>query len=137
METKIDAYVGFNGKCREAMEFYKQCIGGELSMQTVEGSPIESKCPSAMKHLILHASLVKGGLVLMATDMVHKQHVHGNNMSLSVNCSSEKEIKTFFTNLSVGGEILDPLQEQFWGATFGALTDKYGIRWMFNFEKAA
>lgn len=134
MKTTINAYVSFNGKCSEAMNFYKECIGGNLMLQTVEGSPMEAQCPSSMKGLILHSSLVKDDLVLMATDMVHEQHIQGNNISLSVNCSSEEEINSLFLKLGEGGRIIDPLKNQFWGAIFGALIDKYGIRWMFNFQ---
>ena len=135
MTTTINAYVGFNGKCREAMTFYKECLGGELTLQTVEGTPMEAQCPASMKHHILHAALTKGSLVLMGTDMVHKEHVHGNNVSLSVNCSSRAEIESFFRALQAGGEVLDPLADRFWGAIFGTVVDKYGIRWMFNFDK--
>lgn len=134
--TQINAYLNFNGNCREAMTFYKTCLGGELTVQTIEGSPIEAQCPSAMKHHVLHASLLNDNLVLMASDMTGPDgFIKGNTISLSLNCSSENEIKTFFTKLSSGGQITHPLEEQFWGATFGVLTDKYGIRWMLNYDK--
>ena len=133
--TQINAYIGFNGKCREAMTFYKECLGGELTLQTVEGSPIEAQCPAAMKGQILHSSLIKNGLLLMGTDMVGPDgYTKGNNIALSVNCSSEEEINEFFSRLSAGGKIIDPLKVQFWGALFGVLTDKFGINWMFNSE---
>ena len=134
MTTTVNAYLGFNGKCREAMNFYQQCLGGELALQPVEGTPMEAQCPSSMKHQILHSSLTKGTLVILATDMVHEEHVHGNNVSLCVNCSSEVEIRAYFSAVQVGGRVIDPLGERFWGATFGALIDKYGVRWMFNFD---
>ena len=134
--SQINAYLNFNGNCREAMVFYQECLGGELTVQTIEGSPVEAQCPAAMKHHILHASLLKNGLVLMASDMTGPDgFIKGNTISLSLNCSSEREIKTFFSNLSSGGQITHPLEEQFWGATFGVLTDKYGIRWMLNYDK--
>ena len=134
--TQINAYLNFNGNCREAMVFYQQCLGGELSLQTIEGSPVETQCPAAIQHHILHASLLKESLVLMASDMTGPDgFIKGNTVALSLNCSSEKEIKTFFSNLSTEGHISHPLDEQFWGATFGVLTDKYGIRWMLNYDK--
>ncbi len=134
--TQINAYLGFNGDCREAMNFYKECLGGELTLQTVEGSPAEAQCPAAMKHQILHASLVKNGLILMGSDMVGPEGIiKGNTIALSLNCSSEEEINTFFSKLSSGGQIIDPLKMQFWGALFGVFTDKYGIRWMLNYDK--
>jgi PhnB protein len=134
--TQINAYLNFNGNCREAMSFYQECLGGELSLQPVEGTPMESQCPAAMKHHILHSSLAKNGLLLMGSDMTGPEgYVKGNTMSLSLSCSSEDEINTFFTNLSEGGQVIHPLVEQFWGAIFGVLTDKYGVRWMFNYDK--
>ena len=68
--TQIYAYLNFNGNCREAMTFYKECLRGELTLQTVEGSPIEAQCPTAMKHQVLHASLMKNGLLLMGSHMI-------------------------------------------------------------------
>lgn len=134
--TNINAYVGFNGECRKAMEFYKECLGGELFFQTVGSSPMAAQCSPEEKDSILHSSLTKGDLLLMATDMVGPQgYVKGTNVSLSLNCSNEEEINTFFTKLSAGGKVLDPLKEQFWGAIFGALTDQFGINWMLNYQK--
>ncbi|MDP9230730.1 MAG: VOC family protein [Bacteroidota bacterium] len=134
--TQINAYLNFNGNCREAMNFYKECLGGELALQTVEGSPIEAQCPAAMKHQILHASLMNDGLILMGSDMQGPEgFIKGNTIALSLNCSSEEEINTFFSKLSQDGKITHALTEQFWGATFGVLTDKFGIRWMLNYDK--
>ena len=134
--TQINAYINFDGNCREAMTFYKECLGGELNMQTVEGSPIEAQCPAEIKHQILHASLLKDELVIMGSDMQEPGgFTKGNNIALSLSCSSDEEIKTFFSKLSEGGKISHNLMQSFWGATFGVLTDKYGIRWMLNYDK--
>jgi len=134
--TQINAYLNFNGNCREAMNFYKDCLGGNLTLQTVEGSPIEAQCPTGMKHHILHASLTKDALLLMGSDMVGPDgYVKGNTIALSLNCSSEDEINNFYTNLSEGGKIIDPLKVQFWGAMFGVFNDRYGIRWMLMYDK--
>jgi PhnB protein len=137
MTTQINAYVGFNGKCREAMTFYKECLGGELTLTTVAESTIAAQCPAAMQDNILHSSLTKNGtLLLMASDMTDHDGFHlGNNISLSLNCSSEEEINTFFSRLSEGGKIIDPLKVQFWGALFGVFKDRFGIRWMLNYDK--
>ena len=134
--SQINPYLSFNGKCREAMTFYQQCLGGELTLQTVRDTPFQGQCADAMKDQIMHSTLVKGDLLLMGSDMVGPEgFVKGNDIALSVNCNSEDEIKTYFDKLSQNGKIIDPLKEQFWGATFGLLTDKYGVRWMFNFDK--
>jgi len=135
--TQINAYLNFNGNCREAMTFYKDCLGGELTIQTVEGTPMETHCPTAMLQQIMHSSLVKDGILLMASDMraPGTEFIQGNNMSLSLNCSSEEEINDFYSRLSSGGKIFDSLKPQFWGDIAGFFTDKFGTRWMLNYHK--
>ena len=134
--TKINAYISFGGNCREAMSFYQECLGGELTLQPIAGSPIEAQCPTSMKGYILHSTLTRNGFVLMASDMTDPEgYQKGNNIALSVDCSSEEEINLFFNSLSAGGKIIDPLQKQFWGALFGAIRDRYGIRWIFNYQQ--
>ncbi len=134
--SQINPYLNFQGNCREVMTFYKECLGGELAMQTVEGSPIELECPSSMKDQILHASLMNDSIMIMGSDMIGPDgYIFGNNMALSLSCCTEEEINTFFAKLSVGGKIIHPLRVEFWGAVFGVFTDKFGIRWMLNYDK--
>jgi PhnB protein len=137
MMTTINPYVGFNGKCREALTFYQHCLGGgELNFMTFEDTPMSAQCAPEMKHHIVHSSLMKGPLVLMGTDMTAPGgFTHGNSMAVSVNCSSEEEINSFFDKFSQGGKIIDPLGVKFWGGIFGVIDDQYGVRWMFNFNK--
>ena len=72
----------------------------------------------------------------MGSDMVGPDgFTQGTNIALSLNCSSEEEINTFFSKLSEGGKVIDPLKLQFWGALFGVFNDKFGIRWMLNYDK--
>jgi PhnB protein len=133
--TQINAYLTFNGNCREAMTFYKDCLGGELTLQAVAGSPMENEMPMESKHKILHASLKNNTLVLLASDMVGREGlVKGNTISLSLHCSSEKEIKTFFTKLANGGQVVHPLHN-FFAGTMGTLTDKYQKDWLLYYEK--
>ena len=133
--THINAYLNFNGKTREAMTFYQKCLGGELVMQKISESPMAGRMPSEMGAKILHSSLTKDQLVLMASDMMGNNIVSGNSISLCVNCSSDEEINSFFDNLAKGGKIVEPLHQSFWGATFGSLTDRFGITWIFNYSK--
>jgi PhnB protein len=136
--TQINGYISFNGNCREAMTFYKDCLGGELTLQAIGESPIAGQCPSAMQNQILHSMLIHNGIRIMGSDMEGAGGVQqGNNISLMINCSSEEEINRFFSSLSEGGKVLDPLKVQFWGGTFGVINDKFGIRWMFNYDKNA
>jgi len=134
--TQINAYLNFDGNCREAMNFYKDSFGGELEIQAIEGSPLEYECPAAMRNQVLHASLVKEGILLMGSDMKGPEgFIKGNTIALSLQCSSEKEILEFFANLSKEGKIMHGLTETSWGATFGILVDKFGIRWMLNYDR--
>lgn len=132
---KISAYLTFNGNCSEAMQFYKECIGGELNLQRIGDSPLSVKMPRAMKELILHAILRKDNLVLMGSDMVgDKGLTRGNNVSMVLDCDSEADIRTCYEKLSAGGEATHPLEVSFWGALFGDLVDKYGNHWLLNYE---
>lgn len=134
--TQINGYLHFNGNCRQAMTFYRDCLGGELSLQTIAESPLANQMPAGMQQQILHATLTKSGSVLlMASDMAGAGRVAGNAVSLIINCSSETEINAFFAGLAAGGTVTDPLSEKFWGDTFGALTDKFGINWLLNYGK--
>ncbi len=134
--TQINSYLTFSGNCREAMTFYKECLGGKLSLQTIGESPLAEKMPVKMKEFILHSTLTKGALVLMSTDMVGENGLHrGNSVSLMLNCSSEGEIKSCFEKLSSGGKKDHPLEDSFWGALFGDLTDKFGNHWLLHFDK--
>jgi len=134
--TQINSYLSFNGNCREAMNFYKECLGGELVLQTIGESPLSDKMPPQMKENILHSTLTMNALVLMGTDMLgEKGLVKGTAVSLMLNCSSEEEIKKYYANLSKDGQATHPLEISFWGALFGDLTDKYGNHWLLHFDK--
>ena len=132
--TQINAYLSFGGNCREAMTFYQNCFGGELDLKTFEEAPGDMM-QGASKDQIMHARLSNGGLLLMASDGLQEIPVKGNVINLNINCSSEKEINGFFEKLSEGGNVTMPLADQFWGARFGMLIDKFGIAWMLNWEK--
>ena len=113
--TQINAYLTFSGNCNEAMNFYKESLGGELIMQTIGDSPLADKMPPQMKDCILHATLTKGDLVLMASDMVsEKGLIKGNSVSMAINCSSDEEIRTVYEKLSAGGNKDHALEETFW-----------------------
>ena len=134
--TQINSYLTFSGNCREAMKFYKECVGGELTFQTVGQSPLSGKMPPQMQDCILHATLTTDGFVIMGSDMVPETGlVKGNAVSLLMNCSSEEEIKNTFRKLSTGGIVKHLIEISFWGALFGDLTDKFGNNWILNFDK--
>ena len=134
--SSINSYLTFSGNCREAMTFYQQCLGGELVFQTIGESPLSEKMPKKMKDFILQATLTKGSLLLVGSDMVPETGlIRGNAVSLMLNSGNEKELKSSFKKLSAGGQVTHPLQKNFWGAVFGGLTDKFGNNWLLNYNK--
>lgn len=133
--TQINSYLTFSGNCREAMTFYKECLGGELIFQKIGESPLAGKMPEQMKESILHSTLINGSVTIMGSDMVGEQGlIKGNSVSLMLNCSSEEEIKNYYAKLSEGGKATHPLENTFWGALFGDLTDKFGNQWLLHFD---
>jgi PhnB protein len=134
--TQVNAYLNFNGQCREALSFYKECLGGDLYLQKISESPMAAQLPSEAGPHILHGYLTRNGIVmLMGSDMMGNSLHPGNRVGLCLNCSSDEEINDFFTRLSAGGQVKTPLHQSFWGATYGELTDKFGLLWMFNYTK--
>lgn len=135
MKTHINPYLNFNGQCREVLMFYNHCLGGELSLQQISESPMAAQMPSEAGAQILHGQLTKNDLVIMGSDMAGSAVVRGSAIALCLNCSSDEEINHYFETLSQGGIVKMPLHQTFWGATYGEITDRYGIQWMFNFSK--
>jgi PhnB protein len=137
--AKNNPYIGFNGKCKDAMTFYQDCFGGELILQTFGESPIASQAPEIMKNKILHSMLSNGDFVLMGTDMTRpgENFSVGSDIAISVNFDKEEEINEVFKKLSKDGEILEELNDSFWGSLFGVVRDKYDKEWMLNYAKEA
>lgn len=134
--AQLNPYLSFENNCREAMNFYKDCLGGELSMQTVSESPVmAAQMPATMKNSILHASLTSGHITLMASDLNREKPLEGNTIHLCINCESEAELNSFFSKLSFEGKVTEPVADMPWGGKYGSLIDRYGKHWAFNFQK--
>ncbi|NJK43993.1 MAG: VOC family protein [Pleurocapsa sp. SU_196_0] len=133
--SKLRPYLGFDGQCQEAMTFYHGILGGNLEVQLVKDSPTAAHMPPEMQDKVIHAALTAPDFILLASDMSGARD-SSERVSLMVECSSDEEIKRFFQGLSDGANVTQPLMESFWGSTFGHLTDKYGIYWMFNHTTA-
>ena len=140
-------YLNFPGNTREAMTFYQKCTEGELFIQTAGDVQIPPDQVDAMKKsdqppmqrpapdFVIHARLTKGSAVLMASDaMPGAPFIQGNNVWVNIDCDTIAEIEKLFSAFSEGGNVIMPLADQFWGARFGMITDKFGINWMFNCE---
>lgn len=130
----IIPYLTFDGNASEALEFYCKALNGEVVFkQTFGESPVESS--ESQKDKVMHASFKAGDLTFMASDGMPDSHVSGgSNLSLSLNFTNLDEINKTFAALSEGGKVTMELQDTFWGARFGMLTDKYGFNWMFNHD---
>lgn len=134
--AQLNPFLRFNdGTCREAMNFYKECFGGEVTFMTIGESPMAKDMPAEKQNFIMHAELKKDDLIFFGSDMMRDMAVVGDNVGMALNCASEEEIRTLFVKLSEGGEIFMPIEDAFWGALFGIVTDKYGVEWMLNYQK--
>lgn len=132
--ARLTPYLTFSGNCRAAMNFYKDCLGGELNLMVVGETPAANQVPPEMKDHILHAVLKTTDLELMATDMQPESLKEGNGMHLCLVCQTEEELQLLFDKLSAGGKIDQPLHQMFFGL-IGAFTDQFGKRWIAEYNK--
>ena len=126
----LDPYLMFDGAAKEVMQFYHGIFGGELTMMTYGETFPDT--PTEYKDRIMHASLKNDFFSVMASDTPPQMTpaTVGNNINLCLVGSDLEQLTTYFNKLAEGGKINMPLEKQFWGDTFGTLTDKYGIPWM-------
>ena len=128
----LNAYLTFDGNARDAMQFYAGVFRAELHI--TDGSEMPG-CPPAQADKVLHARLEGGPILLMASDnMSENPSQRGNNVSLGLDCSTAEEQARLFAALSEGGTVTMPLQDTFWGAHFGMLTDRFGMHWLLNLD---
>ena len=129
----LTPYLFFDSNCREAMEFYKACFGGELQIMTYADAP-EDACPEGDTKpdgdSVMHACLTSGDFMLMASDNSMAAPVAGDNIYIYSECATIPVVQKLFESLSAGGDVKAPLADTFWGSHFGMLTDRYGIHWM-------
>ena len=131
---EVTPYLNFDGNCRQAMTFYKDCLGADLYLMPF--SEVPGDFPPEAKDKIMHARLSKGTTLLMASDAMPGMPLQrGNDIWISINCESLAEIEKLFGALGQNGTVRMPLHDAFWGARFGMLTDQFGVQWMFNFEQ--
>jgi len=136
MEPVLTPYLNFNGKAAEAMRFYHSILGGELTMQTF-GEAKMAESPED-NDLIVHAALKNDALSIMASDGQPKEPVKfGDNIHMSLAGADSGRLTEIFNRLAQGGKVDMPLAKQFWGDTFGMLTDKFGVHWMVNIAAPA
>ena len=131
---EISAYLNFDGNCREAMTFYAKCLGAELELRPFSEMP--GDLPPGSQDRLMHSRLSKGNVTIMASDTMPGMPLHqGNNFHLAIIPESAAETDQLFAALGEGGQVIMPLADQFCGAYFGMLKDRFGVQWMFNFER--
>lgn len=132
--SAINVYLFFNGSCREAMTFYKDCLGGELTLQTVGESPMAAEWPAEAQNSVLYSTLTNGGIQLFASDGDGSDSKQNNGTFLSLTCDTKEELENSFSSLSAGGVVVRAPHD-FFAGTMAVLIDKYGKNWMFYCEK--
>lgn len=134
----VNAYIYFNGNCREAVEFYSKAFGTEAPrIMTFGDTPPNPAYPLSeqAKKLVLHAELkIEGSNVMFSDTFPGNPFTLGNNVSLSVVSNNEDNVKAYFNKMKEGGTVGMELQETFWSKCYGMLTDKFGIGWQFSLE---
>ncbi len=133
-KIQLDPYLFFTGNCREAMEFYKEVFGGELTVQTY-GEMTGESSPEGAKELVMHAYLTGGHVQLMASDGTRTEPYPAGPISLSLSGTDEEVLRKLFADLCEGGKVTAELKKEVWGAIFGGVTDKFGIDWMVNINQ--
>lgn len=143
--ARTSTYLNFQGNTEEAFQHYKTVFGTDFvgpihRMRDVPPGPGMPELTAAEKNMVMHVELpIVGGHVIMGTDSLASMgHVvrFGNNVSINLEPDTRAETERLFHALSAGGKVTMPLADMFWGAYFGAATDKYGVQWMFNCMEA-
>jgi PhnB protein len=131
--TTLTPYLLFDGNCHQAMEFYRTCFGGQLTVMKVKDSPAKDHMPADQFEKAINARLTNGNLEISASDWLRpdRTRIQGNTVCLYLSGGNPEELKVLFERLSEGSDVTDPLKEQFFGI-YGALNDKFGVRWMFQ-----
>ena len=138
--SRVSTYLNFPRTTEAAFMFYKSVFKAEFKTPISRFSDVpanpDQPLADADKNLVMHVELpILAGHSLMGTDAPESMGfklVPGNNMFISLEPDTRAETDRLFNALSSGGKVGMPLQEMFWGAYFGSLTDKFGIQWMFN-----
>lgn len=138
MTVRLNPYLAFDGDAREAMTFYHEVLGGELTISTFgEHGASDPAHADGVMHAMLET---EAGITLMASDTPPDptyEHRVGNNISISLSGDDEALLRGCWEKLSFAGDVTMPLEKQMWGDEFGMVTDRFGITWMVNISQPA
>jgi PhnB protein len=141
--AQTGTYLNFKNETEEAFNFYKTIFGGDFAggINRFSEIPPQDGMPPIReedKNLVMHIALpILGGHMLMGTDAPESMGFNvnkGNNVYISLHPDSRAEAERLFRLLSEGGNVEMPLADQFWGDYYGSLNDKFGVRWMINYD---
>jgi PhnB protein len=130
---RVQSYLMFNGRCEEAIEFYKKAIGAKVEMMMrFKDSPEKpsADCAPSDPNKVMHSCLRIGDTAVMASDGMSQGNPEFKGFSLALNATDEAEARKLFGALSEGGQVHQPLIKTFFSPSFGIVADKFGISWM-------
>lgn len=131
---QIQPYLFFDGRCEEAVEFYRKALGAKVEMlmryKDSPDPPPPGMVPPGSENKVMHASLRVGDAVLMASDGHCQGKPSFQGFSLSLDASSEAEADRLFNALADGGKVQMPLGKTFFSPRFGMVADRFGVAWM-------
>jgi len=132
MAIRLNPYINFRENTRQAMEFYNEVFGGNLTISTF--AELNAAQDPSENNLIMHAQLeAPNDIVFMAADTPQRmQYQPGNNFSMSLSGDDEAALRGYWDRLTIGGSVTMPLEKAIWGDYFGMCTDKFGINWLVN-----
>jgi PhnB protein len=127
----VTPYLFLDGRCEEAMEFYKKNLGAQVQMMMrFKEAPADQKCSPGTENKIMHACLNINGAPVMMSDGQARSQPEFKGFSLSLDAKEAAEGKRMFDALSQGGQVQMPLMETFFAKSFGMVADKFGVGWM-------
>ncbi len=127
----VQPYLDFNGRCDEALEFYKKAIGAKVGMlMRFKDAPDKSMISPGSENKVMHAQFQVGDTVVMASDGRNSGKPNFQGIMLSISANTEAEADKIFNGLAEGGEVRMPLGKTFFSPRFGMVADKFGVGWM-------
>lgn len=130
---KLNPYLSFDGRCREAFEFYEEALGGRISFIQMYGeSPMASSVPADAHGRVMHVSLLVGDQVLQGADAPPGQFTKPGGFCVAVHFDGAADGERVFGALARNGTVQMPFQSTFWAEGFGMLIDQFGTPWIVN-----
>jgi len=127
----VQPYLFFDGRCEEAIEFYRSTLGAEVAMLSrFKDCPDPNACAPGTEDKVMHASLRIGDTTLMASDGRCEGKSKFEGFSLSLTVRDEAEAERLFASLADGGQVQMPLAKTFFSPRFGMVADRFGVSWM-------